>query len=243
MILTTNLYEKSFRSFLGDLNNDFFSINSDYITRKIISINNLGAGSKQEFELLQNKVVEKFQDVNFVFTHEYVEKCRDIFRVELSDKNPSYLYSIHNYTSLLLGIESDIDMVLTLGADCKLSDNNLDRFIEKSIEELNSNPSLLSTTLPWSDNFEETGIHEETIYPVNQKSQNFYLSKVMSDQVFLCSSKKILNVVDFHINEVIHPYPFYVHGGFENRMCNFMIKNNYYRGIFKGFPYYDHNSY
>jgi hypothetical protein len=69
------------------------------------------------------------------------------------------------------------------------------------------------------------------------------LSKVMSDQVFFCSSKKILDVVDFNIDEVIHPYPGYGYGGFENRLCNFMIRNNYYRGIFKGDLYYKHNSY
>ena len=155
----------------------------------------------------------------------------------------SYLYSIHNYTSLYFGIETGLDFVLTIGADCKLSSLDIEEFIAKSIDEIKKDPFLLSTTLPWGINKEEIGDHEESCYPPDHYSDSFYLSKVMSDQVFFCSARKILDAVDFNINEVIHPYPKYVHGGFENRLCNFMIKNNYYRGIYKGDIYYSHKSY
>ena len=243
IILTTNIYEKSFRSFLSDLDNDFFSLQSKYIRKKIISVNNLNPDSLEDFIRLENRVKEFFPEVEFVFSRDYKNKCSDLFNVNLSEGEVSYFYSIHNYTSLCLGIESEIDFVLTLGADCKLSSLSIDLFIKKSIGEIKKDPFLLSTTLPWSENFEDIGKHEENLYPIDHCSESFYLSKVMSDQVFLCSSNKILSVVDFNIQEILHPYPGYGYGGFENRLCNFMIKNNYLRGIFKEEIYYRHHSY
>lgn len=243
ILLTTNLYEKSFRSFLTNLSNDFFLVDSKHIRKKIISINNLNPESFGEFVNLKKEVERKFPLVDFVFTSEYREKCSDLFKVRLSEDDISYFYSIHNYTSLYLGIESGIDFVLTIGADCKLSSLNIDSYIQKSIDEIKKDQFLLSTTLPWAEEFLETGNHEENLYPIDHRSDFFYLSKVMSDQIFLCSSKKILSVVDFNINEILHPYPGYGHGGFENRLCNFMIKKNYVRGIFKGQIYYKHQSY
>ena len=243
IILTTNIYEKSFRSFLSSLDNDFFLIESKYIRKKIISINNLDPNSLDELLRLKNQVQETFPEVDFIFSGDYKEKCSDLFRIKLSEGDISYLYSIHNYTSLCLGIESGLDFVLTIGADCKLSSLSIDSYINQSIEEIKKDPFILSTTLPWDENFEDIGRHEENVYPIDHKSEFFYLSKVMSDQIFLCSSERILSVVDFNIDEILHPYPAYGHGGFENRLCNFMIKNNYLRGIYKGEIYYKHKSY
>jgi hypothetical protein len=242
MILTTNIYEKSFRDFLRNRENDFFLLDKKSF-KKIITVNNINGGSLNEFNRMAEEVKMYHPEVSFVFSGEYKDLCNETFRVNLSETSVSYLYSIHNYTSLYLGVESDLDFVLTVGADCKLSSLNLEEFIDKSIHEIKKDPSLLSTTIPWGINGEEIGNHEEASYPPDHSSDFFYLSKVMSDQVFFCSSKKILDVVDFNIDEVIHPYPGYGYGGFENRLCNFMIRNNYYRGIFKGDLYYKHNSY
>jgi hypothetical protein len=242
MILTTNIYEKSFREFLRNRGNDFFQLNNK-LFKKIITVNNINSVSLDEFNRLVEDVKTEHPDISFVFSRDYKDICNETFRINLSESNPSYLYSIHNYTSLYLGIESGLDFVLTIGADCKFSSLDIGGFIDKSIYEIEKDPSLLSTTLFWSTNKEEIGKHEESIYPPDHFSDFFYLSKVMSDQVFFCSSKKILNVVDFNIDEVLHPYPSYGHGGFENRLCNFMIKNNYYRGIFKGDVYYSHHSF
>jgi hypothetical protein len=242
MILTTNVYEKSFRDFLSNRDNDFFRLDSR-LFKKIITVNNIDSRSLDEFGQVVNEVKAKYPDISFVFSSEYKDLCNETFRVNLSESNVSYLYSIHNYTSLYLGIETGLDFVLTIGADCKLSSLDIEEFVAKSIDEIKKDPSLLSTTLPWGTNKEEIGNHEESCYPPDHFSDSFYLSKVMSDQVFFCSARKILDVVNFNINEVIHPYPKYVHGGFENRLCNFMIKNNYYRGIYKGDIYYSHKSY
>jgi hypothetical protein len=243
LILTTNIYEKSFREFLNNDNHCFFSIESKYISSKIITVNNIDNESLRDFNVLRKKTEEKYKDITFIFPYEYKDLCNSLFKVNLSEDDVSYLYSIHNYTSLYLAIESGTDFILTIGADCILSSNYIEPYIIESIQEIKKIDKLLSTTLPWDKDFQEIGNHEESLYPVEYRSNLFYTSMIMSDQVFLVSANKILGVVDFNINEILHPYPVYGIGGFEQRMCNFMIKHKYYRGIHKGDVYYSHNSY
>lgn len=243
LILTTNIYEKSFRQFLNNDNHCFFSIESKYISSKIITVNNIDDKSLIDFNVLRKKTEERYKDITFIFSHEYKDLCNSIFKINLSEDDVSYLYSIHNYTSLYLAIESGTDFILTIGADCNLSSNYIDPYIIGSIQEIKKIYNLLSTTLPWDKDFQEIGNHEESLYQVEYRSDLFYISMIMSDQVFLVSANKILDVVNFNISENFHPYPIYSIGGFEQRMCNFMVKYKYYRGIHKGDVYYSHNSY
>jgi hypothetical protein len=119
-----------------------------------------------------------------------------------------------------------------------MSDLEIDDYLRDSAFILDKDPSVLLTTIPWSDeDFEETGQHEQNIYNIEKRHDLFWFSKVVSDQVFFSSAEKFLKV-NFNIKSDLHPFPGYGGNSFEKRLCNHLITSGCYRAIYKKYSYF-----
>lgn len=236
MILSTTIYEKNFREVLKP-ENWFFDIKDDLITGKTIIVNNVS--SLEELEKLKCNFSG---DVDFINSNEIEKEALNFFRCNLSRSEISYWYSIQHFCGIYDAFKKGEDFFLHIGADCTPFLEDIRGFIEDSINIINDDPSVLVTTIPWSEgDFTETGLHEQNIYHTEKRSDSFWFSKVFSDQFFLSSTKKIKEV-DFNIQEDLHPFPGYGGDSFEKRLCNYMIKSDKYRAIYKK-NYYLHKSF
>jgi hypothetical protein len=233
--LVTTVYEKDFK-FVLNKKNWFHNFNNPLILNKIVIINNIK--SLNEFEKLR----EEFKDVFiFYYSEEFLNKSNDLFKIGIDKNHKYYYYSIQHYTNIVLS-ENDGKYVFYVGPDCNIKSENLTDFFNNSIEILNKDDSVISTTLPWCDNFDSVGNHEQNFFKIDKKDEKFYFSKIFSDQVYFTKIEKIKNI-DFSIIESLHDFPDYSVNSFEYRLTNFLIKNNNYRSIFKTKDYYIHKSF
>ena len=232
MILTTALYEKNFRHVLKS-DNWFFNFKSDIITKKLFIVNNIS--SQIEFNLLK----EEFKDkAHFVYSDDIWEDAVSAFNCDLYKGEMSYWYSIQYFCALYIGLQENIDYVFNVGADCSMSDLEMEDYLLDSISILDKDPSVLLTTIPWTKgDFEPTGHHEQNIYDITKRHDLFWFSKVVSDRVFLSSAKK-LQGANFNIKADIHPFPGYGGNSFEKRLCNHLIISDCYRAIYKKYDYH-----
>lgn len=232
MILTTTLYEKNFRQILKP-DNWFFNFKSSIITKKLFIVNNIS--SHTEFNLLK----EEFKDrADFVHSDDIWEDSVKAFNCDLYQGEMSYWYSIQYFCALYVGLQEGIDYVFNVGADCYMSDLEMEDYLIDSISILEKDPSVLLTTIPWTKgDFEPTGHHEQNIYDITKRHDLFWFSKVVSDRVFLSSAKK-LQGANFNIKEDLHPFPGYGGYSFEKRLCNHLITADCYRAIYKKYDYF-----
>lgn len=241
VILSTTIYEKSFRDVLNE-SHWFFKVESSRIYKKIIIVNNINSDSRSEL----TRLIDKFSDKCYFIDHLDVKKeSLDRFNCDLREDEQSYWYSVQYFCQMLSTENLGCDYMLNVGADCKVQDYDIDDFIDDSIKILDNNDRVLLTTIPWAygneGDFTETGIHEQNIYDIQDRDESFWFSKVVSDQVFMTKTKKLLGGI-FNIKENLHPFPVYGGDSFEKRFCNHLIKNDYLRAIYKK-HYYIHNSY
>jgi len=232
MILTTTLYEKNFRQILRS-DNWFFNIKSSLITKKLFIVNNII--SNEEFESLK----KEFEDrAEFVYSNDIWKEAVSAFNCDLHQGEMSYWYSVQYFCALYVGLKEGINYVFNVGSDCTMSDLEMDDFLRDSANIIDIDPSVLLTTIPWSKgDFEPTGHHEQNIYNITKRDDLFWFSKVVSDQVFFSSPKK-LQSVNFNIKEDLHPFPGYGGNSFEKRLCNHLITSDFYRAIYKKYDYF-----
>ena len=123
MILTTALYEKNFRHVLKS-DNWFFNFKSDIITKKLFIVNNIS--SQIEFNLLK----EEFKDkAHFVYSDDIWEDAVSTFNCDLYKGEMSYWYSIQYFCALYIGLQENIDYVFNVGADCSMSDLEMEDYL------------------------------------------------------------------------------------------------------------------
>jgi hypothetical protein len=238
VILCTTIYEKSFREVLKE-SHWFFKFSSSDIFKKVIIVNNIKEISRDELNELINIFSGRAQFVDHL---DIKRDALDFFNCDLNEEEQEYWYSIQYFCQMYISEKMGCDYVFNVGADCTIFQEEIDDFIEESIEILNINNRVLLTTLPWSNvNFNETGIHEQNFFNIPDRHDLFWTSKVVSDQVFMVKPKKLLGGI-FNIKENLHSFPGYGGNSFEKRFCNHLIKNDYLRAIYKKY-YYIHNSY
>ena len=236
MVLATTIYEKNFRQVLTD-DNWFFKVDNTLISKKVCIVNNIN--SREEFNELKQRLEHRAE---FVYCDDIWLEAVSAFNCDLHPRETSYRYSIQYFCALYFALTQNIKYVLNVGADCRMSDLEIEDYIIESASLLDSDPSVLLTTIPWSEgNFEETGNHEQDTYHITKRHDLFWFSKVVSDQVFFSSPHK-LQEVDFNIKENLHSFPAYGGDSFEKRLCNYLISSDCYRAIYKKYSYY-HNSY
>lgn len=154
----------------------------------------------------------------------------------------SYYYSVQHYTNAL--VNSQNKFTFYVGSDCTIFSKDLSNYLNDSIELLESNQDIISTTLPWvePEMADSVGNHEQNLFNITKRNDKFYMSKIFSDQVYFINTDKIKNF-DFTITERLHPIPEYAGNCFELRLTNNLIRNNNYRAIYKGKSYYKHKSF
>ena len=232
MILTTTLYEKNFRQILKS-DNWFFNVKSSLITKKLFIVNNII--SHEEFNSLKEEFLDRAE---FVYSDDIWREAVSAFSCDLHPGEMSYWYSVQYFCALYVGLQEGIKYVLNVGSDCIMSDLEIEDYLADSASLLDSDSSVLLTTIPWSEgNFEATGHHEQNIYNITKRHDLFWFSKVVSDQVFFSSPQK-LQGANFNIKEDLHPFPGYGGNSFEKRLCNHLITADCYRAIYKKYNYH-----
>jgi len=233
VLLTTTLYEKNFRQVLTP-ENWFFRSESDYFIDRVFIVNNVN--SREEFDILQ----KKFQHLaKFVWSDLIWKESLSKFNSEMSQNEIGYWYSIQHFCSLYHAIENKVDYVFSVGSDCTMSNFSMDDFIEDSIKILKEDKSVLLTTIPWCEgDFTPAGENEQGYHDIKKRSDKFYFSHCVSDQVFFTSPQKIIDQrVDFNILKDLHPFPGYGGNSFEKRFCNYLITSCSYRAVYKKHHY------
>jgi hypothetical protein len=205
------------------------------ITEKNIIINNIT--NYEEFLVLKKEFSDYF---NFYDSINYLDEINEVFNVKLNVNDPSYFYSVQHYVNMLVNKKNSFSFYV--GPDCKIISNDLTDYLEKSMELINLDETIISTTIPWTtpEISDSVGIHEQG--DIEKKYDEFYLSKVFSDQVYFVNTERIKNS-DLTITAQLHPFPQYGINGFEFRLTNDFILNDKYRAIYKDNSYYSHNSF
>jgi len=231
--LVTTVYEKDFEHILN-FDSWFFKYTNDLINKKIVLINNIE--SLDKFNSLK-EIFDKYFD--FYYTNQYLDGINKHFKLNINKNEKSYYYSIQHYCGLLL---SETNYIFYVGPDCKIYSEDLSDFLKKSISVIENDNDIISTTLFWDDLkfLSETVKHEEST--IDKKHDNFYLSKIFSDQVYFISKNKGMGI-DFTNDKTLHNFPEYAVNSFEYRLTNYLITNKKYRGIIKNNSYYIHKSF
>lgn len=231
--LCTTIYEKDFDIVLNK-KSWFYNFNHDLIDQKNIFINNIQSIDKFI------KLKEEYKN-DFVFfpSLNYIDSINDKLNIKISSGDKSFFYSIQHFTQL---ITSTNKFTFYVGPDCNISNNILDDYFLNSIDILQNEYDVLSTTIPWHPDFYDLKVGEHEQQGINKYNNKFYYSKVFSDQVYFIDNRKLQNI-NFNILENLHDIPIYAINSFEFRITNFLIKHNYFRAIYKTNNYYTHKSF
>ena len=230
--ITTIIYEKTLDVVLSD---DFWL--KDYyhplVTKKCILVNNIKSFDKF------SKLKDKYSDIyTFINCSDFIGEIKINLNMDLDPNDISYKYSLTHYTNLLCN--EDNEFIFHVGEDCKIYSEDLTEFFNKSINILKTDPSVMNTTIFWNhDRHEEIGEHEQSF--TTKRDNNFYMSRLFSDQVYFIYLKK-MNNLEFNNDEYTICFPDHAGLSFERRLSEFYKKNNYVRGIFKSSDYYIHKS-
>jgi hypothetical protein len=238
--LSTIVYEGNFRKLLQE-DSWFLNYKSKYISKKRLNFNNVY--SVEEFYSLLDKV--KNEQIEVVDVSVQSENANNFFKINTDLNTYGYNYIMPYFTDLLT---ISTEYVFNVASDCQDRINFNDDFFENSINILNEDDDVMVTTLPWNDSdsnllgggeqkhTDSININKNIDIKVND---NFWFSKVMSDQVFVAKIEK-LKKCDFTITQNLHPYPSYGGFAFEIRLGNHFMINDKYRAIFKTNGYYIH---
>jgi hypothetical protein len=252
--LNTIIYEGNYNDFLKE-NNWFFTFNSKYISKKIITVNNLS--SKDIFE---NKIkhLKEYFDFEVIYVDDLLEEVKTYFNLTIDSSNTGYYYTIPYFVSLY---KTDSEYFFNVASDCMDDIKITDDFFEKSFIELTENNFCNTTMVTWCKNNEITtdvfsphfgitiGEYEESesFKKLNRdipKSENFSIRYNFTDQLFLGKTNTLKQInynVDENISGMWYTGPQYGGNCFEKRMVGHHIINNVYNLVFKNSDYYIHD--
>lgn len=240
--LYTSVYEKNIVNVL--LDGWFVNYKNDLITKKVVVVNNVVNWA------LYNELKQHHQDIEFVHHSDYVDQINAAFGVNLDSSKAEYYYSVQQYVSLL--VETGNKFVFYVGSDCKIVSSDLTPFLQKSINLINNNPDVITTTLPWFDatKSEWYDIEEDLAKswynpskPGTYKSidPEFCSSVIFSDQVWVGNIAK-LKTCDFTDSRDLYGFPPYAGNSFEKRLANYFMTHNKYRALYRTSDHYIHKS-
>ena len=251
--LNTILYEGNFKNYLQE-DCWFFKFKNKFITKKLLTINNLT--SIDLFNELINKL-KLNHEFDVVFVSDYENEAISFFNLNMNRNSIGYWYSIPYFVDILT---IKTPFIFNVSSDCCNEIKLNDDFFEKSINILNADNDYPVTTLPWCEHWETTGAPNgippyvtcvgewEQIntpsYTADKALNNFWCTDVFSDQVFIGHIDK-LKKVDYNCPKMGR-YNGPEYGGtdaFEARLSEYLAKNNLFRLIFKSNELsYKHNN-
>jgi hypothetical protein len=233
------------------LNEDnwFFNFNSNLITKKVITVNNIS--STFLFEELVNDLLSQFE-FDLIYVTEHEEKAKEFFNLNINSHTRGYVYTLPYFTTIL---NTNTKYLLNIATDCMDDISIDDEFFNSAINELEKNPHCSSTMIAWTKNnyimkngrtigqYEQDEIVGKEISK-DILSNNFNYTLNFTDQFFFNSIDKLKKIdynIDEKISEKIYKGPEYGGNSFEKRMVAHQIYNNEYNCIFKGDGYYIHD--
>jgi hypothetical protein len=251
--LNTIIYEGNFVEFLNS-DNWFFNFKSKFISKKIITVNNLSS-----IDLFLEKVQElkKIENFEIFFVENNLDMVLEFFKLNINKSQLGYYYTIPYFTSLFY---TNTEYFFNVASDCMDNIFVGDEFFELSFKELNNNPLCLTTMISWylnnavttdsnSPHFGRTvADYEESetkriLKKDYETSDNFNIRYNFTDQFFLGRTdvlKQINYNVDENISSKYYPGPSYGGNCYEKRMVGFNIINNKYNFVYKGNNYFIH---
>jgi hypothetical protein len=246
--LNTIVYEGNFMKLLNE-DSWFFNFNSNLITKKMITVNNIS--STFLFEELVNDLLLQF-DFDLIYVTEHEEKAKEFFNLNINSHTRGYVYTLPYFTTIL---NTNTKYLLNIATDC-MDDISIDNeFFNLAINELENNPICSSTMVAWTKNnyIMKNGrtigeYEEEEIFKIIPKrgglSKYFNYTLNFTDQFFFNSIDN-LKKIDYNIDEKyadkIYKGPDYGGNSFEKRMVAHQVYNNLYNCISKNKNYYIHD--
>jgi hypothetical protein len=242
--LNTILYEGNFNKFLND-DCWFFKFKSKFITKKLLTINNLISTDK--FLSKVNVLKEKYE-FDIIYVSEQKDFINKIYNLNIDENTTGYYYTIPYFvaidnitTEYILNIASDSmdDILIT------------NDFLFDSLHHLKTNQKCSTCMISWVKNNKimpnglTVGQHEENETSKDTGTRTFNYSFGFTDQFFIGRIDK-LKAIDYNIPELIsgkiYHGPEYGGNSFEKRMVGHQITNNVYNCIYKGNDYYIHDN-
>lgn len=239
--LNTIIYEGNFNDFLKE-DNWFFTFKSKYVTRKLITVNNLS--SFDEF----NKKVNELRvnnDFDVIFVSDYESEIKTFFNLNLSPNDIGYYYTIPYFVSIY---NTKTKFIFNVASDCMSDIKITDDYFENSFHELENNNLCLSTMVGWYKDTNDVGVNEESetfriLNKTLQTNGNFYIRYNFTDQLFLSLTNKLMSLdynVDESLSSVYYKGPYYGGNCFEKRMVGINIKYDFYNFVYKKNNHYLH---
>jgi hypothetical protein len=227
-------------------NSWFLKYSPSYEYKKTIIINNVNDRTYIE-RLLEEIIKKKFSNVNYFFVEDFEKISIKNFNLEIDKNQTLGYYYIIPYFTLIDYLDSEY--IFHISEDCTKNIFFDDNFVKSSIDSLNKNPNLLSTTLSFGlpkqsfgyDVGEWEQIESFRYKNLEIKNDNyFWYSLGFSDQVFVAKTN-LLKKIDYNLETRENPICFgttYCPDSWERRVAEYMYQNNLYRGIWKNSEHY-----
>ena len=243
MILNTVLYQGNYKDIL-DETSWFLNYNSQVITKKLITVNNVD--DRSTMENILNLWKDKF-GFDYFFVEDYEKQAREFFKLDINREKTLGYYYIISYFALTIYLESGF--VFNVSSDCSKDIFFDDNFLIESKKEILNNDKIPVTTLSWGHAKQSFGKdvgewEEEETFRLKNKVEpsldNFWMSIGFVDQVFIASVDK-LKKIDYNLETYDNPIyhgPWYCPNSWERRVAEYMYKNDQYRGVWKNNQHY-----
>ena len=243
MVLNTLLYENNYKKILNE-ESWFFNYQSDIITKKLITVNNVSGRDFMESELDSWKEKYNFE---YFFVEDYEKQAIDFFNLDIDKKTTIGYYYIIPYFALTLFLNEGF--VFHVSEDCTQKLYFDDTFLIESKKEILNNDKIPSTTLNCGYAKQSFGKdvgewEEEESFRIKNKTEpslnNFWMSIGFLDQFFVASVDK-LKKIDYNLESYDNPVcsgTSYCPNSWERRISEYLYKNDQYRGIWKNNQHY-----
>jgi hypothetical protein len=239
MILSTLLYDGNIDELLSD-SGWFLNFKSPVIQRKLIIINNV-----HDRQLTENKIISctsKHNNIEYFFVSDFEQAAIDFFKLDIDKYVTKGYYYIIPYFALMYKLRSGF--IFHVSDDCMKELKFSDSFLIESMKEISNNSKIPVTTLGWglpkSSMGYDVGEWEQIeTFRLKQKTESdmesFWHSIGFVDQVFIASIEKLIDFdynLGTHDNPIYHG-PWYCPDSWEQRVAEYMYKNDMYRGVWK----------
>jgi hypothetical protein len=250
--LNTIIYDKNYQDLLS-LDSWFFKFESKFISKKLITVNNV-TNKDEIFNRIDN--LRNTIDFEVIYVEDVIDDVIDVFKLKVNRSSACYNYLVPNLSTIL---RCDTKFLLHISGDCMCDININDEFIQLSILEIENNSNCLNTTLPWvKDNRKMDGNltvaqleSEKTFEYLNlpkTKVDKFSYTLGFADHLYLGSTNR-LKSVDYNIREDDSEFyngfykgPDHSGGSFEQRIADFKVKHGVFTGVFEDIQYYIHDN-
>lgn len=248
--LNTIVYGDKWRNILS-LDSWFFKFKSKFISKKLITVNNIS--SVDEF-LNISEQIKKQIDFDIIYVDDLFSDIIKIFNLNLEKTNTCYNYLFPNLSTIL---SCKSKFLLHISEDCMHDIKLDDKFIKYSMQEIEKK-KCLSTTLPWTkdnkkmtDNFTVAQLESKHSFDYLNlkkiKSCKFSYRLNFADHLYFSSIDKLMNV-DYNIRDNIDGFyngiykgPDHSGGSFEQRISDFNVKHHVFNCVFEDDQYYIHD--